>query len=506
VVRCEARGKHHVNIPKRLQTHLVFDLALNQAHFRRVIPTPFDPVVSSQNPFRRKSGDVKPLRVGIDLDNIKPGPAIELLRYMAGQVKDVEILVSGGNSDAWPDGPHWPTVQHVEIRGSDLNDTHAYVSHDGRWTGLYGIDLTRHSYDLTALISADDVSKVRPRLLSSAAVCAVADIGITDYPLVLGDKWFRDAGALCPEDALAVIGLWLRTFRVARLRTVEGFMATTSIDWMNFIATRTQLPAAWSFPPDRAALTKEKRDQLLNLSLAPIVRMARSLRARDAVHSLLWRGLDGSKVDEVLYHVDVFLLMVSAAYDALARTVHLTEGLPGDLRSASWRSKKWINDLKAVRSDAWGLVKQGTDSYALIKVIAILRNTIHQEPLHGVLQLGRAASVEVEVPNDLASELTTAAAQFGFATAGLSERNGQWHVAPGTLIECLTARIFPSLNSIMAVLGTGTTQSKKPINDPHDQDFGMAPAGSASLFLGLPFPEFEEIDPLPFPVIGSEVE
>lgn len=88
--------------------------------------------------------------------------------------------------------------------------------------------------------------------------------------------------------------------------------------------------------------------------------------------------------DEVLFDLDILLLMLGGAFDALGRIAHLVYGLKGIERNASWRYPNWLTELDRADPTLAGLMRHGTENRDALELVARLRNYVHGEIMRSI--------------------------------------------------------------------------------------------------------------------------
>ena len=220
-------------------------------------------------------------------------------------------------------------------------------------------------------------------------------------------RWAADANPMTAEQALAVIGLYLRGRRQYPMIAPNGLRFGEHL--LLWSAARAQLPSGWRWG---SALVAHSRDVQRNgptfLFGSLHERIVRLLRCRDRVHTALLVPQDNQTAGEATEALDYFMVNLVGAFDAAARAAHLAAGLdPGSRRNAAWQKDGWRRQIRAASPELADLFAAGTTHSRVLEIARILRNTVHGEGLHTTAAQhgGRPRETLVALPEDDAQDL-----------------------------------------------------------------------------------------------------
>jgi hypothetical protein len=181
------------------------------------------------------------------------------------------------------------------------------------------------------------------------------------------------------EAALALIGLYLRTRDDFTLRRMPGLRETFDRGLFYWVLARELLPNAWRSTSAGAQHNQATGDdRIFQLFISAITRLDRALRSRDRLHHQMKLEQNNDTADEALFSLDMFLVFLVGAFDAVGRAAHLTYSLdPSRLHEVSWRRSWRSKQLAPVAASLAQLMDDGTaardtlDLGRVSKVIAI---------------------------------------------------------------------------------------------------------------------------------------
>jgi len=190
--------------------------------------------------------------------------------------------------------------------------------------------------------AAEEDAAYRELVVAAACSQRRIDALVTDSAFLLGRPWGVRGNPMPPAAAVTSLGLFLRLrgdFHISgHLRLDRGMFYG--------LAAWELVPEAWRcVSACRAAGQAIGRDSFWVLARAVVERMERALRARDRLHEQFQVPQNSDTADEALFYLDMLLVQLSGAFDALARVAHLGFGLPGTHRAASWRRTAWLARL-----------------------------------------------------------------------------------------------------------------------------------------------------------------
>ncbi|WP_350350645.1 hypothetical protein ABS642_14390 [Microbacterium sp. A8/3-1] len=255
-----------------------------------------------------------------------------------------------------------------------------------------------------------DAEEARERSLDAQAAIALnAHVYVTDNAYALHGLTMRIA--CTPQDALAVIGLHQRLRSHVLVGLDEPRIIST---WMaEHTQAITMLPAVSAQFEGRQGI--RPHDETLALLRAMLIRLKRALGARDRllVSSLHPDGLLGFEEPDEL--VERTVVSLQGIFDAAGRALNNELVEPAAQAAASFARK----DFRRVLPDSVRDILDHQDNRALLRVISVLRNTIHNEPF------GRAAYEEHGEVESLATLEGEPAVAFRMLAAQLG-RTQRW--------------------------------------------------------------------------------
>jgi hypothetical protein len=178
-----------------------------------------------------------------------------------------------------------------------------------------------------------------------------------------------------------------------------------------WVLARSLLGAAWRWFSACVGPWIPEDDDLAYLAQSAIQRFDRALRARDSILLQAQTGRGADAGDEAIYFLDVALLMMSGAFDAVARVAHRAYQLGSPEYLAGWRRPRWREELLAAESAFEPQLDAGTATADTTQILGVLRNTIHGAGLQGLgYQSGSRSSFEhlARLPAQHAQELLAA--------------------------------------------------------------------------------------------------
>jgi len=170
-------------------------------------------------------------------------------------------------------------------------------------------------------------------LLDRSAAAVGADALATRDPLLVGSArpaWAVRGNPMTPEEAAALVGLYLRLRGNFVFNAGSGFTANLNRSLFYWATTRAVLPASWRWTNACAASSRTTGDEAtLNLAHAVLARFDRALRARDRMHEQLMLKASPDTLDEALFYFVIVLEQLGGAFDAVARVAHRAYSLSG---------------------------------------------------------------------------------------------------------------------------------------------------------------------------------
>ncbi len=292
-------------------------------------------------------------------------------------------------------------------------------------------------------------------MLSSAAHARRVDALVTASPTLLRGTTPRDGNAVTLAEALALVGLYLRSrdrFTLGRIEEEQQFFGHPVVLgwWMTYLVlTREHLPSMWRW---FSACVDSKGDEDMSaLGHSVFRRVDRALRVRDRLHVECQREPTDRTNDEALFQLDVLLFTLYGAFDGAARVAHHAYALPRSARNAGWLRGDWLGRLSNAEPALAALAQDGTDGYRLLRMMSVLRNTIHGAPLHPIGTSGYARRNLVEIPASERDEVAELADALGGSSVwGLRATKPYLYVEPDVFCERLMPLALELLDRILA--------------------------------------------------------
>lgn len=296
---------------------------------------------------------------------------------------------------------------------------------------------------------ADEI--LRDVTVGFAAARLDVDVFVTSRRLLLTEKSFKRANCCTPEEALTVVGLFLRTqgeytvlgpstYALEKWTFYEAAAADLLPDVLRWLVAVDRLPIASGGPVYGPHLLGRKC----------VRRLATALVARDEIHRLSFLG---GHVSDLLAQFDWFLLSLVAAFDTSARIAHIVAALdPKRRRYASWRNTGWLKDLAKSAPD---LAAVGAPEHWVsdaFDVCAILRNSVHGEGLLAVGEDRRRREDETLVvvpPDELDLLLKVIGRLGGDSMWGVRESGYGTGIAVAQFVDQLIVAAVKALNEIV---------------------------------------------------------
>lgn len=417
------------------------------------------------------------------------------LLWTLGHRDDIDMFWMAGSKDTDSDGAI--RLKEVNRGENQLNFT---VTRESRgwiqavWPYQQWERLARQSVPTGVDIS----TWLQDILIARVAVTLRADVLVTSsHALQRCDTvWVREANPITPEQALAVIGLFLRNRGQYPLAGPNDL--TFGEHLFLWSGARAQLPSGWRWGSALVAHSNAVgRDSPTLLSGSLHERIVRSLRYRDRIHTTLLIPQDNNTADEATEALDNFMVNLVGAFDAAARVAHLVLGLnPAERRSAAWQRRDWRRQVRALEPALGNLFMPGAVHSEILEICRILRNTVHGEALQNIAVHagGKPRQTLVTLPEDDAEDLANLFDRLGGRDNwGLQSRiPGRLHVNPTILVERLLPQALQILDDALRLTPIerldGVIPNQLRTTPPEDLSFGLGTRVRASLLLGLPVP------------------
>lgn len=339
---------------------------------------------------------------------------------------------------------------------------------------------------------------LRDVLVARVAVELRMDVLVTSSKALLesGQRWVAEANPLTAEQALAVVGLYLRGRHEYPMAAPN--ILTFGEHLLRWSAVRAQLPSGWRWGSALVAHSHAVgRDGPTLLSGSLHERIVRALRCRDRIHTALLVPQNNQTADEATEALDYLMVNLVGAFDAAARAAHLVLGFSPDRRRwAAWQSERWRSMVQAVDPKLADLFAPGTAQSAVLETCRILRNTVHGEALQNIAvsAAGAPRQTLVRLPEDDAHDLGELFDQLGGRDEwGLRPLAGmRMHVDPQALVEHLLLQALQTLDDALRLTPVerlkGVIPGQLITAPPEDLSFGLGTRTRACMLSGLPIP------------------
>jgi hypothetical protein len=387
----------------------------------------------------------RPLRLVVDHSRIAPGQASDLLARFVGH-PNVELWST--QYDRWPQLQiDWTSSKDDRLRVHWTSSTRRSLT--GVWPASRYRQVAHHA--VTLGLAGDEEIAYRELVLAAACADSRMDGLVTDSAFLLGRPQGVRGNPMPPVAAVASLGLFLRLrgdFHVSRDLTLDRGMFYGLAAW-------ELIPQAWRYVTAcRCAGQAIGRDSFWMLARAVVERMERALRARDRLHEQFQVPQSHDTADEALFYLDMLLVQLNGAFDALARVAHLGLGLNGSYRYASWRNSGWRAQLATLAPTLAALMADQTEERDALELVALLRNSVHGEPFTPIP--GRVAGQTINLiqlpAEDTSPFLAAVGRRGGDAVWGIhpvaTTPNGI-RIEADTYVEVLLPAVARSLNALM---------------------------------------------------------
>ena len=352
----------------------------------------------------------RPLRVVIDVDTVdlSSGPMETLLEGLVNEDHVAAYMYSDNGPP--PDLPRserrsvegWLTVFSINRDGGLSRSGATWRTENTETSAIVGptelprmLSLSWQNSPYAAEGQAAAHDRIERDVIALLAADALgADVYVTNRSYVLNEKFVTDSthcAAVRPNDALPMIGLFLRhigRFLVNRDRTFTFRVDASMFYW---VTARGLLPSGWRW---MSACVQHSQggddDRTTWLAGSTIHRVSRALRARDTALSVLCQKQTSWTSDQAVEAIDTIALSLMGALDATAWVAHHTlspvpNGFP------AWQRDRWLKQVRAQVPGLAALTSAGSSGRHVVTVTRLLRNSIHGEAL---TPLGFQISVE----------------------------------------------------------------------------------------------------------------
>jgi hypothetical protein len=394
----------------------------------------------------------RPLRIYVDGETVPDSPEFEILLRFAHH-PEIEVI---GTDDRFPNRL---TVEPCDPAAGRLDFSGFKLDFEGgkRWSS--GIVLGAQTPELGRSYADPGAEErgARAMVMARGAAKYDSDAFVTTDPLLLErvpQNLVEGANLMSLREALAVLGLFLRSRQDFAVDLTDTYRYNYDRGLFYWVMVRDLTPAGWRwFSGCVANWTHTSDEGLLFAGQTVLERIERTLRARDRMHENLQLPDSIDAATEAVFYFDTALFQLGGAFDSLAKVAHVAHGLGavGD-RRVGWGRQDWMQKLSAA-NPALAQMMSGTHRHRDGReLVAVLRNSIHQEMLRLETWHKRGQRSErIVVPRDIETELEALVLRCGtLDDFGLTrETNGRLHLAPGVYLEAILPRAMEAMNAIM---------------------------------------------------------
>jgi len=341
---------------------------------------------------------------------------------------------------------------HVNVRWSRTATQLAHGGGPDNWLRIAEAEEDTGAYPSMKAEEAKSQRRADARAYLAADTIGV-DIFVTRREYLLKSKHDAHDGVLVcgPKDALAFVGLYLRT---------QGEFLILSDHKFNrglyYLAGTHQLLSSghrWRRAIGQYAKGAGDRE-LQRISWSLIQRMDRAVEERDRLHAALNRKQNNDVRDAALVLVDTILLWFMSAFDIAARVANGVLGLEFDDPQVAWQRKAWRKGMAEACPELAEVLAPGTSGWNVLTIVRLLRNSVHGAALQGAAYFNNHGPQQtiVGLPADDEAEVLAAMdAEGGRAAWGvvLEVPDYQVQIDPGVFIEKAFRAVVPLLNQLM---------------------------------------------------------
>lgn len=286
-----------------------------------------------------------------------------------------------------------------------------------------------------------------------AAETVGVDLFITHREYLLKSHQYSGDGVLVcgPEDALAFIGLYLRT--QGEFRILSDFKMNRRPFYL--AGAHQLLSSGHRWRRAIGQYTEGLGDQdLQRISWALIQRVDRALQERDRLHAALNRKQNNDVRDEALVLLDTILLWFMSAFDVAARVADRVLGLSSNDNDVGWQKGGWLEKVEKTCPELAGIMAAGTNGQNVLTIVRLLRNSVHGAGLQGAAYQNNQGPQQTIVglpPDEEPKILAAMDAEGGRAVWGvvLEIPDYQVQLDPGVFVEKVFQVVIPLLNQLM---------------------------------------------------------
>jgi hypothetical protein len=296
--------------------------------------------------------------------------------------------------------------------------------------------------DVTAVLAAESVH---------------ADLFITERQYLFESQFehARETSIVAPEDALSIIGLYLRQHSTFLIRNTGQYIEKHSRDAFWMTAARELVPEASRWWTACRLYSLETDDEGLSFLVGALLqRIERAIRARDGLLATLMIPQDNETASDASEQLDQICLWLMGAFDVAAKVAHLVCQISDDVGYIGWQHRRWRKELSKQCPELAKLVDGQSDGHHVMNILTSLRNCIHGEALQtiGLLKGQNARETMLGLPpRDKERVLTAMQHLGGVSTWGVSRDEPNFPmIHPGILIEELLPRVFSLLDALLS--------------------------------------------------------
>lgn len=321
--------------------------------------------------------------------------------------------------------------------------------------------LSRHRTDGDLPVEEASQRRGAASVAYGAALAAKADLLVTGRPFLLSGGWFPGRGTICcgPTEAVALLGQFLRARGEYWIRSPHSpeVSARTNKGLFFWIAARALLPSGWAWQDECLRAANQQTTDTSVLALSAFQRMARAIVVRDSLRWYAYLPQNNDVIDDLMAELDVFLINIVGAFDAVARVTHRLLGLAGSEYNAGWQRKSWLSDVRVRCPEIAAVMESGSRGADLFEVVRRLRNTVHGAPIQALGTVG-AGSPDTEgtamrLPRDDVRAIVAILERRGWSESLGLEDWGEagFLVSPLALVEMVIPVAAMALDALMAV-------------------------------------------------------
>jgi hypothetical protein len=280
------------------------------------------------------------------------------------------------------------------------------------------------------------------------------DLFVTLSPLLLANrdgKLFRETNIVTPAEAIKVVGLYLR---LRENYIIEAFgKATASLSrWLFYwVLVRHKLPRMWKYFSACVYADKKRNDNTLSLGGSILTRCTRAIIARDQIGFQFYNYGGNESADTMMYHFDYLTILLSGAFDAMARIAHRAYSVKSPKeRFTSFRKSKFIETLEDIKAKELSTIVQDNKFKDLMFLLSELRNTIHGANLTTLRYINteRMGLSFVHLTDENALLIWEATQRYASAEKWGVIRENQILIEPYTYSTMLIDECFRYINAI----------------------------------------------------------